>query len=598
MKLITFLIAPLLFISAITHSAAPQLIDIEVNGPKDKRINILFLGDGYTADQKDIFLADVGVFKAALMDSPWGSYTNYFNSYALFAESQQSGATYEDGVTVKNTAYECSYWVANIQRLLACNSSLTFAAKNEYLPETDMVMVVVNSNLYGGSGGSISVANRTSPEIVAHEMGHTFVHLADEYDYPGATSAEAPNVTMNIARDTLTWRHWVESSTPLATPETQEYADVVGAFEGAAYQPIGWYRPTLTSRMQVNGAPLGPVNSEQFVLAMYDAISPIEAVQPAEGNVIWQPGGNLSVIPLQPDTTNLAIEWSVNGVKTAETGAIFTGSNLPLSGTATVTAKVIDKTSLVRKDPNDLLSDSASWVVQTNGNSSSSSRSSFNSSSRPSSTSSSSSNSSTIAPTQCNWWGQIVPLCVNISSGWGYENNASCVAVSTCSSQPYPYGVIGGASSSVINNGSSQSSSSSNSVQSSIAAIQIEAENYDAMSGVQTQTTSDTGGGLNVGWMDAGDWISYTGAKSINIPVSGSYRVEFRVASQNGGGSFAFQKIGGSPIYASVNVPGTGGWQNWTTVTSTVNLTAGLQGFSIDVKTGGFNLNWYRITKL
>ncbi|MES2824870.1 MAG: M64 family metallopeptidase [Pseudomonadota bacterium] len=598
MKLIKFLIATLLLISAIAHSAAPQLIDIEVNGPKDKRINILFLGDGYTAGQKDLFLADVAVFKAALMDSPWGSYTNYFNSYALFAESQQSGATYEDGVTVKNTAYECSYWVANIERLLACNSALTFAAKNEYLPETDMVMVVVNSNLYGGSGGSISVANRTSPEIVAHEMGHTFVHLADEYDYPGAASAEAPNATMNIARDTLTWRHWVESSTPLATPETQEYADVVGAFEGAAYQPVGWYRPTLTSRMQVNGAPLGPVNSEQFVLSMYDAISPIDAVQPAEGTVIWQPGSNLAVTPLLPDNANLAIEWSVNGVITTETGTIFTGSNLPLNGTATVTAKVIDKTALVRKDPNGLLFDTASWVVQTRG--SSSSRSSFNSSSRPSSASASNSSSSAVVPTQCNWWGQIVPLCVNVSSGWGYENNASCVAVSTCNSQPYPYGVIGGASSSAANSSllSSRSSSSSNSVRSSIAPIFVEAENYDTMRGVQTQPTSDTGGGLNVGWMDAGDWISYAGAKSINIPATGTYKVEFRVASQNGGGSFTFQKTGGNPIYASVKVPTTGAWQNWTTVTSTINLTAGLQGFGIAVKTGGFNLNWYRITKL
>ena len=48
---------------------------------------------------------------------------------------------------------------------------------------------------------------------------------------------------------------------------------------------------------------------------------------------------------------------------------------------------------------------------------------------------------------QCNWYGSLIPLCATTASGWGYENNKSCVAVSTCQSQPSPYGVVGGASS-------------------------------------------------------------------------------------------------------------------------------------------------------
>lgn len=60
---------------------------------------------------------------------------------------------------------------------------------------------------------------------------------------------------------------------------------------------------------------------------------------------------------------------------------------------------------------------------------------------------------------QCNWYGQIVPLCVTTPSGWGYENNASCVALSTCSTQPAPYGPIGGSSSTANSSiGSSKSS--------------------------------------------------------------------------------------------------------------------------------------------
>lgn len=92
------------------------------------------------------------------------------------------------------------------------------------------------------------------------------------------------------------------------------------------------------------------------------------------------------------------------------------------------------------------------------------------SSSRPSSSSSSSSkpSSSSIASTsssikssapstssssinsgqQCNWYGTLTPLCATTTSGWGYENGKSCVAPSTCSAQPAPYGIVGGSSSS------------------------------------------------------------------------------------------------------------------------------------------------------
>ena len=61
----------------------------------------------------------------------------------------------------------------------------------------------------------------------------------------------------------------------------------------------------------------------------------------------------------------------------------------------------------------------------------------------------------------------------------------------------------------------------------------LQAESYSQMSGIQTQTTSDTGGGLNVGWIDVNDWMSYQNTP-VTIPATGTYRIEYRVASQNG----------------------------------------------------------------
>ncbi|WP_255987858.1 M64 family metallopeptidase [Chitinolyticbacter albus] len=357
---------PLLLAGALAQPAMAQLFEHKVNGGRDKRVNILFVGDGYLASQQAQFKTDVATFHNALLDGPWGSsYARYFNTYGLFIASNQAGADKEDGSTLKDTAFDCTYWTSNLERLGTCSTSKVNSAKNQYLPEADIVVVIMNSSKYGGSGGSIAVANRSSPDIVAHEVGHSFAKLADEYEYAGTTPREAPNATQTILpRTSLRWAHWVEASTPIATPETSTYASIIGAFEGAAYNPTGWWRPTLDSRMRSNGKPLGPVNAEQFVLAMYDRISPIEAFSPAAGTVSWRGPGTLSVTTMQPSSHALAIEWWVNGARSAETGTIFQGSLLPLSGNATVQARVIDRTSWVRKDSNNLLNDSVSWTVQ------------------------------------------------------------------------------------------------------------------------------------------------------------------------------------------------------------------------------------------
>ena len=107
---------------------------------------------------------------------------------------------------------------------------------------------------------------------------------------------------------------------------------------------------------------------------------------------------------------------------------------------------------------------------------------------------------------------------------------------------------------------------------------------------------SVTVSGGTVGYIDAGDWFSYSGTP-VNIPSTGSYVIEYRVASQNGGGSLAFEEAGGAPVYGTVAIPATGGWQTWTTVKHTVNLSAGSHKFGVKANAGGWNINWIRISK-
>lgn len=123
----------------------------------------------------------------------------------------------------------------------------------------------------------------------------------------------------------------------------------------------------------------------------------------------------------------------------------------------------------------------------------------------------------------------------------------------------------------------------------------IQAENYSAMNGIQTEATTDTGGGQNVGWTDTGDWMAYN---AINFPTSGSYLIEYRVASNVTGAKLSADLNAGSIALGTVNVPNTNGWQNWQTISHVVNVTAGTYNFGIYIQASGVNLNWIRITKV
>ena len=123
----------------------------------------------------------------------------------------------------------------------------------------------------------------------------------------------------------------------------------------------------------------------------------------------------------------------------------------------------------------------------------------------------------------------------------------------------------------------------------------IQAEDYSAMNGIQTEATTDTGGGSNVGYTETGDWLAYN---SVNFPTTGSYLIEYRVASGVTGGRLSSDLNGGTIILGNVDIPNTGGWQNWQTVTQTVNVNAGTYNFGIYIQNTGMNINWIRITKV
>ena len=117
----------------------------------------------------------------------------------------------------------------------------------------------------------------------------------------------------------------------------------------------------------------------------------------------------------------------------------------------------------------------------------------------------------------------------------------------------------------------------------------IQAEDFTDQSGIQTQATSDVGGGENVGWIHDGDWTEYM----VDVLQGGIYEVTFRVASAVASGGTITVSFDGLDV-VTVDVPGTNGWQNWINVTATTNvsLTAGPAQKMRWSFTGSFNINW------
>ncbi|MCU0691030.1 MAG: M64 family metallopeptidase, partial [Polyangiaceae bacterium] len=131
----------------------------------------------------------------------------------------------------------------------------------------DAVFVMVNSARYGGGGvfnqwSIFTSDNEYDDYVMLHEFGHHIGALADEYYssstgfdedamYPPGIEPWEPNITafLQRRRDSIKWHLMIKADTPLPTPETEQYADTIGAFEGAGYKAKGLFRPQADCKM-------------------------------------------------------------------------------------------------------------------------------------------------------------------------------------------------------------------------------------------------------------------------------------------------------------------------------------------------------------
>jgi len=122
----------------------------------------------------------------------------------------------------------------------------------------------------------------------------------------------------------------------------------------------------------------------------------------------------------------------------------------------------------------------------------------------------------------------------------------------------------------------------------------IEAENYQVNFGLTAETTTDIGGGQDMGYTNTGDYLDFL----IYVPSDGTYSFEYRVASTSTG-SIELRVVDNplTPIVIqTVAVPNTGGWQTWKTLSASGQLTQGAHTLRLYIKQATFNINWFKVS--
>ena len=124
----------------------------------------------------------------------------------------------------------------------------------------------------------------------------------------------------------------------------------------------------------------------------------------------------------------------------------------------------------------------------------------------------------------------------------------------------------------------------------------IEAESFSFNQGFQLETCTDIGGGQNLGYTAAGDYADYR----INVKKTALYNMEIRHACLSAAGILNVQQINdnGDVLHScSINIPVTGGWQTWKSITAEMSLAEGMTKLRVKITKPEFNLNWYRFSE-
>jgi len=332
---------------------APSLTIID-NGPPANRVDLVVVGDGYTAADMD----DYAVHAQSGVDDlfatpPFDRYLPLFNVHRVGVVSAESGVSGDPTPDVqRDTALGMRFWCGGTERAL-CVDTFAAASYAENAPDWDQIFAVANSTKYGGVGypssdiGTYSGGNGSAPQIAIHELGHTLGNLADEYAYGGPTDYSGPepsarNVTTlseaELASAGAKWADWLGVNDPM-------YDGLVSTFEGGQYSETGIFRPTIDSMLRNLGREFNLPSAEGLVIEIWKTVSPIDSHTPT-----ISPLERDAVVAVDAAAPFLNVRWFINGELVSAGPALDLRNQNLSDGVNTITAEVVDDTDLVRDE--------------------------------------------------------------------------------------------------------------------------------------------------------------------------------------------------------------------------------------------------------
>ncbi|MBK7212107.1 MAG: IgA Peptidase M64 [Bacteroidales bacterium] len=290
----------------VTNAENPEKFNSTVifeNGPATEKLDLVILGDGYTAAEMAKFRKDATRLTDALFSAePFKSRKADFNVRAVETPTMVSGVCKPHHNVYKRTPLSVHYSSFDSERYALSYDNRAIRDAAAAVPY-DFTIILVNEQTYGGGGiynlyTTVSADNKFADYIMIHELGHHMAALADEY-YTSSVAYEVPeikvepwetNITALFDKDKLKWKDLLTPGTPLPTPWNKEefdkfgytiqktrdsiraaqlpesvmedlfarqmagedayfakekYREAVGAFEGAGYTAKGLYRSQL-----------------------------------------------------------------------------------------------------------------------------------------------------------------------------------------------------------------------------------------------------------------------------------------------------------------------------------------------------------------
>ena len=365
-------------ITLVAWVALAEPVDTLIdNGDPSRRIDMVVMGDGYTAAEMADFRSEAeSIVDGIFRDEPFRNYKRFFNVHIVTVESPESGVDHpeKDTPVYRETALGAYYNCGGTPRLTCVDSGLVEAVLNRSLEvaERDFVLIMLNDETWGGSGGRYAVQGGKGNRInlTLHELGHLF-GLCDEYAYDfetawcRTTEPWCPNATAATDRTEIKWNAWINDQTPVPTSTPASWS-TVGLYEGAKYCPADLYRPTYVSKMRNSRRPWDAVNVEGLIKGIYTGVSLIDAVSPPAGRLTLENYGHrvfsAEVLRPEPDTTEVV--WLLDGAEigTHDDVSVQLGELEP--GSHALAVHVRDTTSMVRRDNVGRLQATAEWRLE------------------------------------------------------------------------------------------------------------------------------------------------------------------------------------------------------------------------------------------